>query len=86
MDKFKYEIYDYSKIGFKKKNALFRKILTEVEWKSIKSMGRTPEDSVLVLYRELKNTFFSEHPNYKYDPNIDWYWEIETPDKTYSFK
>jgi hypothetical protein len=86
MNKYKYQIYDYSKVGIEKKKFFVRKELTNQEWETIKTITYTPDDAALVLYRELKKVYYDAKPNYKYDPNIDWDWEIITPEKTYNFK
>lgn len=86
MNKYKYQIYDYSKAGIEKKKFFVRKELTSREWEAIKTIAYTPEDAALVLYRELKKAYLDKKPNYRYDPNIDWDWEIVTPEETYYFK
>ena len=86
MNKYKYQIYDYYKAGIEKKKFFVRKELTSQEWEAIKTIAYTPDDAALVLYRELKKVYCNAKPNYKYDPNIDWDWEIITPEKTYNFK
>ena len=86
MGKFKYEIYDYSKVGIEKEKFFFRKMLSNYEWKAIKTIAHTPEEAVKILCSEFKKVFLDKKPNYKYNPNIDWEWEIITPEKTYNFK
>jgi len=83
MGKFKYEIYDYSKVGIEKKKFFFRKMLSNYEWKAIKTIAYTPEEAAKVLFSELKKAILDKKPNYKYNPNIDWEWEIITPERTY---
>ena len=86
MNKYKYQIYDYYKAGIEKKKFFVRKELTNQEWEAIKTIAYTPEDAALILYRELKKAYLNKKPNYRYDPNIDWDWEIITPEETYYFK
>ena len=86
MVKFKYEIYDYSKVGIEKKKFFFRKTLSNYEWKAIKTIAYTPEEAVKALCSELKKVILDKKPNYKYNPNIDLEWELITPEKTYNFK
>lgn len=86
MNKYKYQIYDYYKAGIEKKKFFVRKELTNQEWEAIKTIAYTPEDAALILYRELKKAYLDKKPNYRYDPNIDWDWEIITPEETYYFK
>jgi len=86
MAEFKYEIYDYSKAGIEKKKFFFRKMLSNSEWEAIKTIAHTPDDAAKILYEEIKKYYYDKKPNYKYDPNIDWTWELITPVKTYTFK
>ena len=83
MGKFKYEIYDYSKVGIEKEKFFFRKTLSNHEWKAIKTITYTPEEAAKVLFSELKKAILDKKPNYKYNPNIDLEWEIITPEITY---
>jgi hypothetical protein len=61
----------------------FRKMLSDYEWKAIKTIAYTPGEAANVLFSELKKAILDKKPNYKYNPNIDWEWEIITPERTY---
>jgi hypothetical protein len=41
MNKYKYQIYDYSKAGIEKKKFFVRKELTSQEWEAIKTIAIT---------------------------------------------
>lgn len=82
MGKFKYEKYDYSKVGICEAN----------KWSSVYTVETLGDitaynnDAAKILYEEIKKYYYDKKPNYKYDPNIDWTWELITPVKTYTFK
>lgn len=86
MSEFKYEIYDYSKAGIGKKKFFLRKTLSNTEWEAMKTIAHTPDEAAKILYDEIKKLVRKEMPNYQYDPNLDWEWELITPEKTYTFK
>ena len=52
----------------------------------MKTIAHTPDEAAKILYEEIKKLVRKELPNYQYDPNLDWEWELITPEKTYTFK
>ena len=87
MEKFKYEKYDYAKIGIKKK-LFFRQIFNNTECDALGRIFHCNGSELMnVLTNHIKKNYISERnrfseKNYSID-DFDWEWEIITPERTY---
>ena len=87
MGKFKFEKYDYAKIGIKKKFHL-RQVLGRTHYQALGNIfhcyGR---DLAETLVGHLKESYKNLSENgtkiSDYDVSCDWEWEIITPEGTY---
>ena len=83
MSKFKFSVYDYSKIGIPKRILYYARRLTEQEWDILKNISYTKEGAIQILINEVRQEMIYHYPSLTYDPNFDFRWKIETPEKTY---
>ena len=87
MEKFKYEVYDYSKAGIKKK-LYFQQVLTALEYEALGNVFRYQGKELIETFvAHLKNSYTTEKSrfdgkDYKIDDFI-WEWKIITPEGTY---
>lgn len=87
MEKFKYEKYDYAKIGIKKK-FYFQRVLTQHEHESLGTVFNCSGKELMdMLVANLKDSYvfnisMNEKKDYKID-DFDWEWKIITPEGTY---
>ena len=83
MHKFKFEVYDYSKVGMPKRIVYYRKQLTNSEWCVLKNVSKTQEGAIRVLIDSIRREMLEHKPYYAYDPNYTFEWRIDTPEETY---
>jgi hypothetical protein len=87
MGKYKYESYDYSKVGIKEK-VCFSHEFTQRDYELLGTLfNARGEELVNALLSQLKNSYTNvkskfNKKNYKID-DFNWEWEIITPERTY---
>ena len=85
MKKFKYSVYDYSKIGIPKQRVFCRHVCSFHEWEGLKSCCFNANDAATVLMEALKRETIYVNPQYSFDPNFCYEWEVITPEKSFNF-
>ena len=86
MDKFKYKIYDYSKVGIPRTRVLLRRIISIWEYEILRNWYFSKSEIAEKVYKELKTEFERNRPTiYEYSPNFNFDYEIIIGDETYIF-
>ena len=86
MDKYKYEIYDYSKVGIRKTNVLHRKCVSLWEQNALRSLYHSDIEIADYFFRKLKDSFEKSRPKiYDYSPNFNFDYDILIGNKKYQF-
>ena len=86
MAKFKYDIYDYSKVGIDRVKVYHRHVCDFWEMDIFKRLKYSENEYAEIIFKELKRRFEENMPSiYKYSPNFDFIYEIIFPEKTYIF-
>jgi hypothetical protein len=86
MDKFKYEIYDYSKVGIPKTRVLHRKCVSLWEYNALRNAHYSKSEMAEFMFKSLKKKFEMNRPKiYDYSPNFNFDYEIIIRDETYTF-
>lgn len=86
MEKYKYEIYDYSKIGIKKERVLFRRMVSLFEYECLKDFYESKSEMVDDIFKKLKSNFEANRPKiYDYSPNFIFDYEIIIKNEIYTF-
>ena len=84
MEQFKYQIYDYSKVGIPKKRIYIMQQYTIYEWDTLKKMlgGRL----LTCLIDRYKEQFYESSVFHKISPNYELIIHFSTPDGNYETK
>jgi len=86
MDKFKYEIYDYSKVGIPRTRVLHRKCVSLWEHNAFKNAHYSNWKMAEYMFNSLKTKFERNRPKiYDYSPNFNFDYEIIIGNETYKF-
>ena len=86
MNKFKYDIYDYSKVGIPRTRILHRKVVGIWEYEILRNWYFTKSEMAENVFKDLKAKFEMNKPTiYDYSPNYDLDYEIIIGDETYNF-
>ena len=87
MEKYKYENYDYSKVGIKNKKWFLKTTLSNHEFNSLVTLSTVSgKDASKMLTNVLKKSLSKDFKKkINYDPNFEFEWEIVTPINTFKF-
>lgn len=84
MEKYKYNIYDYSVVGIPKTKAYCMRQISSYEWEALKRYFK-PEEIINKIREDFKNNWYKDNNVNRINPNVLFYFAILTPEKTYEF-
>lgn len=82
--KYKYEVYDYSKIGIPKTKIFFRETISNEMWNRLNEGFFSPNDTIKMITDALKEKYAQIAPQYYGTSNYEFEWEVITPDKVWT--
>ena len=86
MNKFKYDIYDYSKVGIPRTRVLIMRTISMWEYEILRNWYFNKREIAERIYRELKTNFEMNRPTiYDYSPNYYFEYNVKICDETYKF-